>query len=35
MVARAGDVFDDEGNLTDQVTRERLAEFISGYAGSL
>ena len=35
MVSRAGDLFDDQGNLTDDKTRERLAEFVAGFAGSI
>jgi len=33
MVSRAGNIFDDNGNLTDEVTRQRLAQFIEGFAG--
>ncbi|MGP3698827.1 NADPH-dependent FMN reductase [Rhodobacter sp. NSM] len=32
MVSRARDVFDEAGTLTDPATRERLAEFLQGYA---
>lgn len=32
MVARAGDLFDDDGNLTDTASRDRLAAFIDGFA---
>jgi NAD(P)H-dependent FMN reductase len=32
MVARAGAVFDADGNLTDDATRERLREFVAGFA---
>ena len=32
MVSRAGDQFDAEGNLTDESTRERLSEFVAGFA---
>ncbi|MFN3278262.1 MAG: NADPH-dependent FMN reductase [Paracoccus hibiscisoli] len=35
MVSRAGDLFDDQGTLTDDKTRDRLADFIAGFAGSL
>ncbi len=32
MVSRAGDLFDQDGNLTDAKSRERLAEFMEGFA---
>lgn len=32
LVARAGSLFDADGNLTDEATRERLREFIAGFA---
>ena len=32
MVSRAGGLFDDAGNLTDEDTRARLKDFISGFA---
>ena len=32
MVSRAGDQFDSDGNLTDESTRERLREFVAGFA---
>lgn len=32
MVSRAGGLFDEAGNLTDEETRKRLAEFITGFA---
>ncbi|MCF3973234.1 NADPH-dependent FMN reductase [Paracoccus salsus] len=35
MVSRAGDLFDDDGNLTDDKTRQRLADFIAGFAATL
>lgn len=35
MVSRAGDLFDADGNLTDQATRKRLAEFVAGFAASI
>ncbi|WP_410216680.1 NADPH-dependent FMN reductase [Paracoccus sp. (in: a-proteobacteria)] len=35
MVSRASGLFDDQGNLTDDRTRERLAEFMTGFAASL
>ncbi|WCR11170.1 NAD(P)H-dependent oxidoreductase [Paracoccus stylophorae] len=35
MVSRAGDLFDADGNLTDDKTRQRLAEFVAGFAASL
>lgn len=31
-VARAGGLFDEEGRLTDEATRERLAAFVAGFA---
>lgn len=31
MVSRAGSLFDDEGNLTDTASRERLAAFMSAF----
>lgn len=35
MVSRAGGVFDDDGNLTDDKTRDQLAGFVAGFAESL
>ncbi|RJE85756.1 NADPH-dependent FMN reductase [Paracoccus onubensis] len=35
LVSRAGDLFDADGNLTDDKTRQKLADFISGFAASL
>ncbi|MFN4060000.1 MAG: NADPH-dependent FMN reductase [Paracoccus hibiscisoli] len=35
MVSRAGDLFDDQGTLTDDKTRDKLAYFMAGFAGSL
>jgi len=35
MVARAGSVFDDQGNLTDARTRDQLRDFLKGFAGCL
>lgn len=35
MVSRAGDLFDADGNLADDKTRQRLADFIAGFAASL
>jgi len=35
MVSRAGPLFDDDGNLVDSTTRERLSEFLSGFAAAL
>lgn len=35
MVSRAGQVFDDAGNLTDDKTRDALRTFLSGFAESL
>lgn len=32
MVSRAGEMFDADGNLTDEATRKRLAEFVAGFA---
>jgi chromate reductase len=32
LVSRAGGLFDEEGRLTDAATRERLQEFIEGFA---
>jgi chromate reductase, NAD(P)H dehydrogenase (quinone) len=32
MVSRAGSVFDADGNLTDAATRERLRDFVAGFA---
>ncbi len=31
MVARAGNVFDEEGRMTDEQTRERLERFLTGF----
>lgn len=33
LVSRAQSVFDAEGNLTDETTRQRLAQFVAGFAG--
>lgn len=35
LVSRAGTLFDKDGNLTDQATRDQLAEFMAGFAASL
>lgn len=35
MVSRAGDLFDDQGRLTDDKTRQRLREFIAGFVSCL
>ncbi len=35
MVSRAGGVFDGDGTLTDDATREKLREFLAGFAASL
>ncbi|MBM3603760.1 MAG: NAD(P)H-dependent oxidoreductase [Alphaproteobacteria bacterium] len=35
MVSRAGELFDAQGDLTDDKTRQRLAEFVAGFAASL
>lgn len=32
MVSRAGDLFDMDGNLTDAASRDRLADFLKGFA---
>jgi NAD(P)H-dependent FMN reductase len=32
LVSRAQSVFDADGELTDEVTRQRLAEFVAGFA---
>lgn len=32
MVSQAGKVFDEQGNLTDTATRDKLADFLSGFA---
>ena len=33
MVSHAGQAFDSEGNLTDQMVRERLRAFLAGFVG--
>ncbi|WP_265501553.1 NADPH-dependent FMN reductase [Paracoccus beibuensis] len=35
MMSRAGDLFDDRGNLIDDRSRQRLADFVAGFAASL
>lgn len=35
MVSRAGDLFDAQGNLTDETSRTRLAEFLAGFAQAI
>lgn len=35
MVSRAGGLFDADGNLTDDKTRQLLADYIAGFAASL
>lgn len=35
LVSRAGTLFDGNGNLTDDKTRELLAKFVAGFAASL
>lgn len=35
MVSHAGAAFDTEGNLTDDVVRERLAGYLSGFVGQI
>lgn len=35
MVSRAGSVFDDQGNLTDDKTRGQLRDYLAGFAASL
>jgi hypothetical protein len=32
MVARAGNVFDDQGRMTDAQVRDRLKDFLAGLA---
>ena len=32
MVSRASGLFDSEGNLTDDETRKRLSDFVTGFA---
>lgn len=35
MVSKASGLFDGEGTLTDEKTRERLAGFVAGFAGAI
>lgn len=35
MVSRAGNLFDDQGALTDEATRERLRTFLAGFVAYL
>lgn len=35
MVSRAGPLFDDDGNLVDDATRERLSAFVAGFAAAI
>ncbi|MDB6177156.1 NAD(P)H-dependent oxidoreductase [Paracoccus sp. Z330] len=35
MVPKAGDLCDGNGNLTDERTRKRVADFIAGFAGTI
>ena len=35
MVSRSGPLFDEAGNLVDKATRERLADFISGFCQAI
>ncbi|MBU3029474.1 NADPH-dependent FMN reductase [Paracoccus marinaquae] len=35
LIPRAGDLFDRDGNLTDDDTRKRLAEFVAGFAATV
>jgi chromate reductase, NAD(P)H dehydrogenase (quinone) len=35
MVSRARDLFDGEGNLTDEASRDRLADFMRGFSATL
>jgi chromate reductase len=35
MVSRAGNVFDAEGNLTDEAIRKQLRDFLAGFAAAL
>ncbi len=35
MVSRAKNLFDDDGNLTDEDTRNKLRDFVTGFASSI
>lgn len=35
MVSRAGGLFDDDGNLTDDKTRKSVADFVAGFAAAI
>ena len=35
MVSSAGKAFDEEGNLTDEAVRAKLAHFLEGFVASL
>lgn len=35
MVSRAESLFDDQGNLTDERTRESLRKYLAGFASGL
>lgn len=35
MVSRAGNLFDGDGNLTDPASRDRLADFLDGFAKAI
>ncbi len=35
LVSHAGDVFDGEGNLTDEPTREKLAKYLAGFVAHI
>ena len=35
MVSKAGEAFDEKGNLTDEAVRVKLAHFLEGFVGSL
>jgi len=35
MVSKAGDAFDEEGNLTDESVRVKLVKFLSGFVASI
>lgn len=35
LVSKAGGLYDDHGNLTDEATRRKLADFVAGFAASI
>ena len=35
LVSRAGGLFDDQGNLTDDRTRAALADFVTGFSDAI